>query len=130
MAAMRRYALGFGFVVLALAVWVTQQHAQSAPAGAARGPAHRFTGGRPDSALVWGPTTCTSTSATTWTPVGGTMTVPSFNAAKRYFVRITNGDTVSGANRVSQVSLTINGQEFMSSSDLTTTISAVNKVIQ
>ena len=130
MATLRRYALGLGIIVIALTCWTTLQYAQNRPAGLSRVPAQRFTNGRPDSALVWGPNTYTSANATAWTYTAGTLSVPSYDASKRYFVRITNGDTTSGANRVSQASLTIGGKEFLSSSDITTSIASMNKVVE
>ncbi|MEQ1832018.1 MAG: hypothetical protein ABL977_03100, partial [Candidatus Eisenbacteria bacterium] len=127
---LRRIALGLGIVVAVLALWATQQYAQNRPAGLSRVPAERFTNGRPDSALVWGPNTYTSTSATTWTYTAGTLSIPGYDASKRYFVRITNGDTTSSANRVSQASLMIGGKEFLSTTDISTSIAAMNKVVQ
>ena len=125
----RRIVLMLGFLVLGLLGWATQQHAQGAHPSANRGPAGRFANGRPDSALVWGPNTYTSTSATGWTYAAVTVTIPGFDASKRYFVRIANGDTASGTNRVTQASMTIGGKEFLSPSDISSSVSALNKVI-
>ncbi len=111
--------------LVTLAGWAGLHHAQ----GFSRGPATRFANGRPDTTLVWGPEQVTSANATQWTTEVHTVTIPGFDAAKRYYFRITNGDTASGANRVSQVSLLVDGKEFMSASDVTSSVSACNKIV-
>ena len=124
-AALRRSVIALFITIAALALWVTPH----SPQGAGRRPASSFSGNRPDSALVMGPNTYTSTSATAWTYYALTDTIPNFDPSNRYFFRITNGDTASGANRVSQVSILVNGKEVMNSSDVTTSVSAVQKVV-
>jgi YD repeat-containing protein len=125
-AALRRSLLIASLVSVSLAAGVSREHAQ----GFGHRLAPHLSGNRPDSSLVMGPNTYTSTSSTQWTYYALTYTIPNFDPLNRYFFRITNGDTTGSLMRVSQMSVLVDGKEMLNTSDVSTSVSALNKVVQ
>ena len=89
----------------------------------------RFSGNRPDTTVAFTQTRYTSNSGSSWTYYAESFTISNFDSTRRYFVRIWNGNS-SGQNRVSQVSVLINGKEFMNASDVTTSVGSCTKIVE
>src|SRR5262245_27556083 len=101
----------------------------SLPRVKAAGPIGRFANSTPDTVVHFGPNTYTRGSSGTWTSFADSIYVANYDSTRRYFFRITNG-TSGGANRVSQLSIQLNGKEVMSASDVTTSIYQTIKIVK
>ncbi|MBI5710367.1 MAG: hypothetical protein HZC42_08710 [Candidatus Eisenbacteria bacterium] len=83
---------------------------------------------RPDTVVVYGPNHYVRGSSGTWTVFTGNFSISGFDPARRYLFRVSNGSS-SGTNRVSQVSIILNGKEVMNATDVTTTVAFATKVV-
>lgn len=95
-----------------------------------RGPVGRFAASNPDTQVVWTGQSSGYAGVGTgsWATYATTCTIPSFNAARRYIIRIANG--TSSGTRVSELAISVNGNAALVASDVTVNIASASKVVK